>query len=117
MVILMCKLHVSSTVAINPFSILFTTTTTITIKSPITSAAMHGDIKPNFHIAIMPYPHHKPIFHAYVCHTHTVNGFKTLSHHVQYCSNQRHLPGQEQPKDHYRVNVFPRISIHYHCWK
>ena len=48
-VILTCKLHVSSTVAINPFSILFTTTTTITIKNPITSAAMHGGIKPIFH--------------------------------------------------------------------
>ena len=47
--------------------------------------------------------------------THTANGSKTLSHHVQYCSDQRHLSGQEQPKDHCRVNMFPRISIHYHC--
>ena len=35
------------------------------------------------------------------------NGSKTLSHHVQNCSDQRHLPSQEQPKSHRRVNMSP----------
>lgn len=38
-------------------------------------------------------------------HPHTANGSQTLRHHVQQCPEQRHSPGQKQPKSHCWINV------------